>query len=117
MLEQRKNERFDIAEETRALAFDQVAKVVDISKGGLSLLFLDDMAGSFSGEVSLDIICTIKGLDARQIPAKIVWNKDVSVSSTSGMIYKKVGVKFGKLSLTQQQLLNTLRGDNNRLPA
>jgi len=109
MLEQRKNERFDITEETRALAFDQVAKVVDISKGGLSLLFLDDMAGSFSGEVSLDLLCTIKGLDARQIPAKIVWNKDVSVSSTSGMIYKKVGIKFGKLSSTQKRLLNTLR--------
>ena len=117
LLEQRKDKRFNITEETRALANDTIAKVVDISKGGLSLLFLDEMAGSISGELSLDLLCNKKGLDARQIPGKIVWNKDVSVSTTPGMVYKKVGIQFGDLSSTQQKLLKTLRLNNKRLSA
>ena len=108
MLEERKHERFFILEETRALACDKIAKVVDISKGGLSLLFLDEPVNSMSGELSLDLLCTEKRLDARQIPGKIVWNQEVSFSSTPGMVYKKVGVQFGKLSPTQKALLNTL---------
>lgn len=117
MLEQRKNKRFNIAEETRALVYDKVARVVDISKGGLSLLFLDDMADGLSGEISLDLLCNTKRLDARQIPAKIVWHKDVFVSPISGMIHKKVGIKFGNLSLTQKKLLRILRSQNNKLSA
>lgn len=117
MLEQRKNKRINITEETRALAYDKIARVIDISKGGLSLLFLDDIAGSLSGEISLDLLCNTKRLDARQIPAKIVWNKDVSVSPTSGMIHKKVGVKFGNLSSTQKKLLHILRSGNHQLSA
>jgi len=117
MLELRENKRLNITEETRALACDKVAKVIDISQGGLSLLFLDDMADSLSGEISLDILCNTKKLDARQIPAKIVWNKDVSVSPTSGLIHKKVGIKFGNLSSTQKKLLHILGGENNKLSA
>ena len=117
MLEQRKDKRFDIIEETRALAYDKIAKVVDISKGGLSLLFLDEMAGCISGELSLDLLCHKKGLDARQIPGTIVWHKNVSVSTTPGMIYKKIGIQFGDLSAKQQKLLKTLRLNSNRLSA
>ena len=117
MLEQRKDKRFNITEETRALANDTIAKVVDISKGGLSLLFLDEIAGNISGELSLDLLCNKNGVDARQIPGKIVWNKNVSVSTTPGMVYKKIGIQFGNLSKTQKELLKNLRLNNKRLSA
>ena len=108
MLEQRKYERFNVVKETRALAYDKIAKVMDISKGGLSLLFLDDMTSSITGELSIDLLCNEKGLDARQIPGKIIWEKEISFSDIPGMVYKKVGVQFGDLSSTQQRLLRTL---------
>jgi hypothetical protein len=117
MLEERKYERFFIIEETRALACDKIAKVIDISKGGLSLLFLDEPVHSLSGELSLDLLCSEKRLDARQIPGKIVWNLEVSFSSTPGMVYKKVGVQFGKLSPTQQELLKVLFLQSNAMSA
>lgn len=108
MLEERKYERFFIVEETRALAFEKIAKVINISKGGLSLLFLDELIHSLSGELSLDLLCTEKRLDARQLPGKIVWNQEVSFSSSPGMVYKKVGIQFGKLSPTQKEMLKAL---------
>jgi len=109
MLEQREYKRFSIVKETRALACGKIAKVVDISKGGLSLMFLDDITSSeIRGEFSLDLLCDEQGLDARQIPGKIVWDKKVSFSSKPGMIYKKVGVQFGNLSVTQKKQLNPL---------
>lgn len=108
MLEERKHERFFIEEETRALACNKIAKVIDISKGGLSLLFLDELIHTLSGELSLDLLCSQKRLDARQIPGTIVWNREVSFSSTTGMVYKKVGVQFGNLSATQRELLKVL---------
>jgi PilZ domain len=108
MLEQRRYERFNIALETRALAYGKIAQVMDISKGGLSLLFLDDTTSTITGELSFDLLCNGKGVDARQIPGKIVWNKEISFSAIPGMVYKKVGVQFGDLSSTQQRLLWTL---------
>jgi c-di-GMP-binding flagellar brake protein YcgR len=108
MLEQRKHKRININNETRALAWDKIAKVVDISKGGLSLMFLDDINSSITGELSLDLLCNEKDLDTRQIPGKIVWNKEVSYSSKPGMVYKKVGIQFGDLSVTQKKQLKNL---------
>ncbi len=61
----RKHERFVITEETRALAHDRVAQVMDISRGGISLLFLDKSNTLFTGELSFDLLCSEKGLDAR----------------------------------------------------
>jgi len=108
MLEQRKYERFTIASEIRALACDKVARVIDISKGGLALVFLDEAISNLRGEFSLDLLCQAKNLDARQIPGKVVWNREVSFSKIPGMVYKKAGVQFGKLSVTQQKVLRTL---------
>ena len=115
MLEQRQHERFNITGETRALAYDKIANVIDISKGGLSLIFLDDKTSNITGELSLDLLCTVKGLDARQIPGKIVWDKEISFSAIPGTVYKKVGVQFGDLSTTQQNLLKTLLFDCNTI--
>ncbi len=104
----RKHKRFTIAAETRARAHDKIARVMDISRGGLSLLFLDSSNNSLAGEISLDLLCNEKGLDARQIPGKIVWNKEISYSNIPGMLYKKVGIQFGTLSETQKDLLQAL---------
>lgn len=108
-LEQRKHERFTVAKKTRALACNKVAEVIDISKGGLALVFLDETTSNMTGELSLDLLCHETGLDARQIPGKIVWNKEISFSAFPGMVYKKVGVQFGKLSVTQQKILDNLQ--------
>ena len=115
--EQRNHKRFAVAKETRAPAYDKVAKVVGISKGGLALVFLDKTTSNMTGELSLDLLCHEKGLDARQIPGKIVWKKEVSFSAIPGMVYKKVGVQFGKLSVTQQRLLDNLLPNYNTLSA
>lgn len=116
-LEQRQHERFTVAKETRTLARNKVARVVDISKGGLALVLLGETTSNMSGEFSLDLLCHEKGLDARQIPGKMVWNKEVSFSVIPGMVYKKVGVQFGNLSLSQQRLLNQLLTSHKILSA
>lgn len=108
MLDQRVDRRFHVSDETRALAHNKIAKVIDISKGGISLLFLDESLSSINGEFCLDLFCEEKGLDTRQIPGRIVWDKEVSFSAFPGMVYKKVGVQFGKLSPCQHLLLKKL---------
>ncbi len=106
--EQRKYERFKAPEGTRALTCGKIAEVIDISQGGLSLMVLDDNSTNIAGEFLLDLLCSEKHIDARQIPGKIVWNKKVSFSAISGMVYKKIGVQFGNLSPTQQKMFNNL---------
>ena len=108
MLEQRKHKRMSVVKETRALTRDRIAKVLDISKGGLSLMILDDIPSCITGELSLDLFCHEKDLDARQIPGKIVWDEEVSFSSEPGTVYKKVGVQFGTLSAAQRNQLQSL---------
>jgi len=105
MLEQRKHDRSQVPDGTRALACGKIGKVIDISRGGLSLIVLDGAITDMTGEFSLDILCKEKRIDARQIPGKIVWNKDISFSAISGMVYKKIGVQFGKLSPAQHEQL------------
>ena len=107
MLEQRKHKRFQAPDGTRALACGKIGKVVDISSGGLSLIVLDGAITAMTGEFCLDLLCNERRIDARQIPGKIIWNKDISFSAISGMIYKKVGVQFGKLSQTQRRQLRS----------
>lgn len=107
MLEQRKHKRFQVPDGTRALTCGKIGKVVDISRGGLSLIVLDGAITDITGEFTIDLLCNERRIDARQIPGKIIWNKDVSFSAISGMVYKKIGVQFGKLSPTQyKQLLS-----------
>ncbi len=108
MLDQRVDQRFHVANETRALVHNKIAKVMNISKGGISLLFLDESLNSFRGEFCLDLFCEAQGLDTRQIPGKIVWDEEVSFSAFPGMVYKKVGIQFGKLSSSQHKLLKRL---------
>jgi len=108
MLEQRKDERFKAPAGTRALACGKIGEVIDISKGGLSLMVLDDNSTNIAEEFLLDLLCSEKHIDARQIPGKIIWDKKVSFSAISGMIYKKIGVQFGQLSPTQEKMFNAL---------
>ncbi len=108
MLEQRKNKRFKVPEGTRALACGKIGQVVDISKGGLSLMVLDGSITNIEGELSLDLLCNEKHIDTRQIPGKIVWDKEVSFSAISGMVYKKIGIQLGNLSPSQRKMFNAL---------
>ncbi|MCK5070495.1 MAG: PilZ domain-containing protein [Desulfocapsa sp.] len=108
MLEERKYPRIETPQNTRALAHDNIAQVVDISKSGLSLLFLDNKTDSITGEFLFDVLYNKQEIDIRQIPGEIVWSKEVSFSATPGMVYKKTGVKFGNLSPSQQKSLITL---------
>ena len=105
-LEQRKHERFRAPEGTRVLACGKIGEVIDLSKSGLSLIVLDDNSTNIAGEFLLDLLCSEKHIDARQIPGKIIWDKEVSFSAISGMVYKKIGVQFGTLSPTQQKIFN-----------
>ncbi len=108
MFEERKSLRFNALNGTRAMAYDRIAQVIDISKGGLSLLFLDETINNITGELSIDILCNENGFDTRQMPGTVVWNREVSFSAIPGMVYKKVGIQFGKLSETQQRMLKAL---------
>ncbi len=111
MQDLRKHKRFAVTKKTRALAHNKIAEVTNISKGGLSLLFLDKSNTLFNGELSFDLLCNEKGLDARQIPGTIVWHREGSYSNIPGMVYRKVGIQFGTLSKIQKKLLTTLLTD------
>lgn len=108
MLEQREDRRLDVAGKIRAMAQGKIAKVMDISAGGLSLRFLDESHHSVNGEICIALLCEEKGLDTRQIPGTIVWDREVSFSSIPGMVYKQVGIRFGSLTSTQHRHLQKL---------
>jgi hypothetical protein len=108
MPEQRKHTRFNAPDGALALTCGSTSKVINISKGGISLMFQDDMDGDIPMKLSLDLLSTDYFITARKIPGKLVWEQEVSFSTMSRIVHKKVGVQFGKLSNRQKDQLNKL---------
>ena len=108
MQEKRKHERFKTPEGLLVFACGNMGRVIDISRKGLSLMFLDAKVNTLPTELSFDLFCTEKLIKARQIPGKIAWEKDEAFSAISGISYKTIGVQFDDLSPLQQDLLNVL---------
>lgn len=71
-------------------------------------MFQDDMNMDIPKELSLDLLSNDYFIKARKIPGKLVWEQEVSFSTMSRIVYKKVGVQFGKLSTTQNDQLDKL---------
>lgn len=108
MPEQRKYTRFNAPDGALVLAYGSTSRVIDISKGGISLVFQDDMNRDIPKELSLDLLSTDYFIVAWKIPGKLVWEQEVSFSTMSRIVYKKVGVQFGKLSAAQNDQLDKL---------
>jgi hypothetical protein len=108
MQEQRKDTRFNAPDGALVLACGGTSKVINISKGGLSLMFQDDMNTDIPKEISLDLLSTDYIIKARKIPGKLAWEQEVSFSAMSRIVSKKVGVQFGKLSTEQNDQLDKL---------
>jgi len=71
-------------------------------------MFQDDMNTDVPKELSLDLLSTDYFIKARKIPGKLAWEQEVSFSTMSRIVYKKVGVQFGKLSTKQKDQLDKL---------
>ena len=108
MSESRKHERFKTFEGSLALADGNMAKIIDISRGGVSLLFLDNSLLNVPKTLSLDLLSTENKAKANQIPGELAWEQEISFSPISGIIYKKVGIQFGDLSSQQKVQLELL---------
>ena len=108
MPEKRKHRRFSAPDGALALAFGGTSKVLDISKGGVSLMFQADMDRDIPKELSLDLLSTDCFIKAWKIPGKLVWEQEISLSTMPKIVYKIVGVHFGKLSTTQKDQLDEL---------
>ena len=108
MPEQRKHTRFNAPDGALVLAFGGTGKVIDISKGGISFMFQDDMNRNTPKALSLDLLSTDYFITARKIPGKLAWEQEVNRSTMSRIVHKKVGVQFGKLSSMQNDQLDKL---------
>ena len=108
MPEQRNHKRFNAPAGALALTCGGMSKVIDISKGGISLMFQDNMNRDIPKELSLDILSTDYFITAREIPGKLVWEQEVPISTMPRIVHKKVGVQFGKLSSTQNDQIDNL---------
>ena len=108
MPEQRNHKRFNAPAGALALTCGGMSKVIDISKGGISLMFQDNMNRDIPKELSLDLLSTDYFITARNILGKLVWEQEVSISIIPGIVHKKVGVQFEKFSPTQNDQLDKL---------
>ena len=108
MPEQRKYTRYNAPDDTLALACGGMSKIINISKSGLCLMFLEDMKVDIPKKLSLDLLSTDNIIKARKIPGELAWEHVVSISTISGMVYKKVGVQFAYLSDEQKDQLDKL---------
>lgn len=106
--EMRKQRRFKANEGALALADENMAKVIDISRGGVSLLFFDNSLQNVPKRLFLDLLSIENETKADQLPGQLTWEQEVSFSQVSGMVYKKVGIQFGDLSLQQADQLDAL---------
>ncbi len=102
MSEQRKHQRYNAPDNTFVIADGNMCKIIDISKGGLSLMSLDGKATNIPKELSLDFLPICDIIRIRWIPGKLVWQREITFSAVSGMVYKNIGVQFGKLTPKQK---------------
>lgn len=108
MSESRLHERYKTAEGSLALADGNMAKIVDISRGGVSVLFLDKSLSTIPQTLCLDLLSTEPTVKANQIPGELAWAQETSFSTVSESHYKKAGIQFGDLSPQQQAQLEVL---------
>lgn len=108
MLEQRKYKRYLIPDQALALTSYGMSRILDISKGGISLLLLDGEIKDISKKLFLNILLTKPFFESQKIDGEIAWEHSVCYSSISGMVYKKIGINFSGLSNTQKDQLDRL---------
>jgi hypothetical protein len=85
-----------------------MSRILDISKGGISLLLLDGEVKDISKKLFLNILLTKPFFESQKIDGEIAWEHSVCYSSISGMVYKKIGINFSGLSNTQKDQLDRL---------
>lgn len=108
MSESRKHERVKTSEGSLALADGNMARIVDIGKGGISLLFLDNSLLNVPKTLLLDLLSIETKAMADQLPGELAWELETSFASIFGGTYKKVGIQFGELSPKQKNQLESL---------
>lgn len=106
--ESRKQQRFATTEGALALADENMAKIVNISRGGVSLLFFDNSLQNVPKRLFLDLLSIENEMKVKQIPGELTWEQEISFSPVSGILYKKVGIQFGILSPQQTDQLDAL---------
>ena len=108
LLKQRKHKRHNVPDGTLARAYGSMGEVIDISKAGLSLMVLDDVTTDIPKNLTLDLFSADNIIKARKIPGKLAWEQEVSFSTMSRIVYKKIGVQFDKLTTKQKDQLDRL---------
>ena len=108
MSEKRKHKRYVPPEGSRVLACGCMCAIVNISKSGLCLLFLDDMVADIPKDFSFDLLPPDNLSKTFTITGELVWERDVPFSPSSLMAYTEVGILFAELSIEQQGLLEKL---------
>jgi hypothetical protein len=102
MPEMRKHKRYKAPEGSIALADGNMARIIDISRGGISILFLDNSLLDIPKTLCLDLLSAENKTKVHQIPGEVAWEQEISFSTISGFIYKKVGMRFGGFTLQQK---------------
>jgi c-di-GMP-binding flagellar brake protein YcgR len=110
-IEQRKYVRFSVQDNTFAALgseFEKVGKVNDISKNGLALSYLIESikVGSDRSFSQVDIFHSGNGFHLHKLLCKIVYdNQDPKSMKNNSITKRRCGLKFGKLSKSQSELL------------
>ncbi len=108
--EMRKYSRLSAQDDAFVALGNRIAKITNISRGGLSFEYLSDN-GRKEQASELDIFLSENGFHMSDMPCKIVY--DISVSKpyvyrsfSQTFITRQCGVKFGQLSKEKAARLN-----------
>ncbi len=98
----RKHSRFSAQEDAFIILGNKVAKIMNISRGGLAFEYLSENDKN-EEDSQLDIFLSENGYHISGIPCKVVYDKPVSrpyIYQTFSQAFtaRQCGVQFGKLS-------------------
>lgn len=104
MPDKRKHIRIKAHKETIAVSAGNIARIIDVSEGGMALKFIDitDIPKSFF----LDLFLRESGLYIEQIPVKLAWKKDDAIPTFAQRSITRIGIEFDKLSHFQQNQID-----------
>ena len=107
--ERRKHKRFKVKKGFLAVSipdFKKLGQIKDISKGGLSFQYIDDVEQA-KDSVEVEILSIVDDFYLRKLPVRTVLDVEINNPVSMSLLPKRqLSMKFGKLNHYQKELLN-----------
>ncbi len=100
MSEQRKHQRYNATDDTPAFADGSRCRIVDISKGGMAVRWVDNM--SLPGDGMVTFLCSSKDVSINDLPVRFLSLRNELTSSMSNFKIQSTGIRFNYADTAQQ---------------